>query len=364
MSDFELSYKNKKFLRFSTIFWLIIAVSFYFQDIITTRMSGAKNDLLFTAVFASGWVVWALITPYVVEIARKIPIYKSKILKGIFNYLLIGVIVSIVHLILEALLVLLIITLFFPARQIPATFPQYLVFQFHTHIIIFFLIAGVVQAAEYYKKFQKTEVQTLHLKNQLIDSQLRALKMQIHPHFLFNTHNSIISLMYKGETDKAIKMLTGLSDLLRITLQRENDHLITLKEELDFTSIYLDIQQVRFNNRLSIVKDFNGVDMNIKVPSFILQPIIENALEHGIGPYSDAGLLKLGIKEYNGILAISISDDGAGLTKKEFKEGIGLSNIRRRLKELYNENYEFIISNYLPQGTKVEIKIPVMYEQQ
>lgn len=359
MNDFELSYKNKKFMFFSTIFWLIIAVSFYFQDIITTKMSGAKNDLLFTTVFAAGWVIWAIITPFVVEVVKKNPIHKSKLVKGIFIYLLLAILVAVIHVILEALTVILLVTVFFTSRQVPDYIPQYLLQGFHTQIIIFFLIAGIVQASEYYTKFQQKEIQTLHLKNQLIDSQLRALKMQIHPHFLFNTHNSIISLMYKGESDKAIKMLTGLSDLLRITLQRENEHLITLKEELDFTSIYLDIQQVRFNNRLSITKDFDGVNMNIKVPSFILQPIIENALEHGIGPYSDAGLLRLGITEYNGRLAISISDEGAGLTKKEFKEGIGLSNIRRRLKELYNENYEFIISNALPQGTKVEIKIPV-----
>ncbi len=326
-------------------------------------MSGAKNDLLFTSVFASGWVVWALITPFVVEIVRRNPVNKSKVLKGVFIYLLIAVLVAIVHIILEALSVLFIVTLFFPKKQIPATFPQYLVFQFHTQIIIFFLIAVVVQAFEYYTKFRQKEIQTLQLKNELIDSQLRALKMQIHPHFLFNTHNSIISLMYKGETDKAIKMLTGLSDLLRITLQRENEHLITLKEELDFTSIYLDIQQVRFNNRLSIIKDFGSVNMNAKVPSFMLQPVIENALEHGIAKYSDAGLLKLEISQVNGMLAISIIDDGAGVINKEFKEGIGLSNIRKRLKELYNQNYVFTIGNFSPQGTKVEIKIPVMYEQ-
>src|SRR6476661_1243964 len=170
MDKFDFTYRNRKFLLISTSFWFIIAISFYFQDIVATKWNGQTSDLLFTSAFATGWVIWALITPFVVEIAKRNPFDRNKPARSIFTYLIIAILVAIVHLVLEALALLGIISFFFPKRQVPDYLPQYLLLNFHVHIIIFFLIVGIVQAVNYYTRLRTNELHTLYLKNELIQS--------------------------------------------------------------------------------------------------------------------------------------------------------------------------------------------------
>jgi LytS/YehU family sensor histidine kinase len=223
------------------------------------------------------------------------------------------------------------------------------------------MIVGVTQAVQYYKQLQKETIKALNLRNELFQSQLKALKAQIHPHFLFNTHNAIISLMYKEENEKAILMLSKLSDLLRLTLERSESQIVTLKEEINFVNLYLDIQKIRFEDKLTIVENIEKDLLSIKIPSFILQPIIENALEHGVVPGSDTGIIELNITSNNLQMQIMVKDNGVGLNN--YKEGIGLSNIRSRLAKIYNNNFELRLTDLKPTGTRVEITIPLFVNE-
>jgi LytS/YehU family sensor histidine kinase len=180
--------------------------------------------------------------------------------------------------------------------------------------------------------------------------------MQLNPHFLFNTHHSIISLMLKNENKKAISMLMKLSDFLRTTLDN-NNQLSMLADEIRLMKFYLDIQQIRFGDKLTIKIDVPSYVEKAAVPTFILQPIIENSIIHGIAPYSQPATLAVTCQRENGTLEIEVYDDGGGINP-QFTEGIGVKNTRGRLTELYNEKGGLTISPHPVKGTITRIWLP------
>jgi LytS/YehU family sensor histidine kinase len=196
------------------------------------------------------------------------------------------------------------------------------------------------------------------LEGQLAQAQLQALKMQLHPHFLFNTLNSISALLHK-DVDAADEMIGELGDFLRMTLENDGAQTVRLEQELEFLKSYLEIERVRFQDRLTIGFAIDPDTLDAYVPNLILQPIIENAIRYAIAPRAEQGMIEVSARQKNGRLRITVRDDGPGLTHGNgFTEGIGLANTRARLRQLYEGSHEFQLTNSVQGGLGVTLEIP------
>lgn len=199
----------------------------------------------------------------------------------------------------------------------------------------------------------------LGLEKQLSEAQLQTLQTQMEPHFLFNTLNAITSLVAQGKNPEAMKTLTHLNAILRMTLQRRSPEKVPFGEELGVIESYLAIQQVRFADRFEFKIDATEEALKGLVPCFLLQPIIENAITHGIAPMDAGGFVETQVKRIGDRLWMRVRDNGCGLESSETEgHGIGLKNIRERLAFFYPEAYEFEAVAPLTGGYQVTIQIP------
>jgi signal transduction histidine kinase len=244
----------------------------------------------------------------------------------------------------------------------PASFGEIfhplLVRTFPFNLLIYGVILSVSHALDYYRKYHERTIQTLELEKHLTEARLRALLHQLKPHFLFNTLNGIASLMHT-DVDAADRMLVRLSELLRITMSQTGAAQTTLREEVAFLERYLDIEKIRFRNRLEVVIAIDDNAMDAQVPSLILQPMVENAMRHGIEPHSRMGMIELRGAIQGANLVITVADNGAGIPPDGLKrEGIGVANTRARLVELYGDGQKFELVNRAEGGLCVRIEIP------
>lgn len=244
----------------------------------------------------------------------------------------------------------------------PATFGEVfhplLVRTFPFNLLVYGVIIAVSHALDYYGKYNEQTVQTLELEKHLTEARLQALLHQLKPHFLFNTLNGIASLMHT-DVEAADKMLVRLSELLRITMSQTGAPETTLREEVAFLERYLDIEKIRFRNRLETKISVDPEAIDAMVPSLILQPMVENAMRHGVEPHAKTGLIELRGFRQGEDLVLTVSDNGSGVPEGGFKrEGIGVANTRSRLAELYGERQKFELVNRPEGGMCVRITIP------
>ena len=238
-------------------------------------------------------------------------------------------------------------------------FSQALAATFFFNLLVYFGIVAAQNAFTYYWKFHERELHAAELETRLTEARLQALQMQLNPHFLFNTLNAIASLMHK-DVDAADRMIVRLSELLRYALDSTNEQEVPLRQELDFLGRYLDIQRARFGERLSIRNEIAPEALNARVPNLILQPLVENAIEHGLEPQARSGEIVLRARINDHRLVIEVIDNGVGLKNGTApSEGIGLSNTRARLQQLYGASQEVQIANGSSGGATVRLEIPL-----
>jgi two-component system, LytTR family, sensor kinase len=220
-----------------------------------------------------------------------------------------------------------------------------------------FLLLGWMLDSRERLAMQKME--TARLNEQLAKAQLSALRQQIEPHFLFNTLNTIAGLVREGRNDGAVDMIAGLSDLLRRTLQTSDKQQMELGEELEVVKQYLEIEKARFAERLRVDVDVPKELLRARVPSLILQPIVENAVKHGIAKRVQGGSISIRAARMNGALTVIVANDGPGFPKdwEQARKGIGLENVRERLASLCGAEAELRVSGE-PEGARVEIVVP------
>ncbi len=209
---------------------------------------------------------------------------------------------------------------------------------------------------------QQAVLQKLEVERQLTQAQLQALQTQMEPHFLFNTMNAITSLVAQKRNEEATKVLGHLNTILRTTLQRRAPEKVAFAEELRVIESYLAIQQVRFANRLQVKIDATPEALDGLVPCFLLQPIVENAIQHGIAPMEVGGLIETCVKRVGDRLWMQVRDNGCGPTNSDTKgHGIGMRNIRERLEYFYPDAYKFDV--VVPQAGGYEVTIQIPYER-
>jgi two-component system LytT family sensor kinase len=241
-----------------------------------------------------------------------------------------------------------------------ACFRSYFGFGFYIDLIIATLIVIAVHALLYYQRFRASQFEEASLRAQLAQAQLRALKMQLHPHFLFNTLHSISSLVLE-DPPKANSMIARLGDFLRLTLDHSDQQLVTLKEETEFVRCYLEIEQVRFGDRLTVEFKIEPSLLSAEVPHLILQPVVENAVQHAIAPHATPGRIEIAVNRRADSLRLEVKDTGPGMTATNDRtegHGVGLSNVRARLERLYGPNFSLEMTNGTSHGLTVTIKIP------
>jgi sensor histidine kinase YesM len=232
---------------------------------------------------------------------------------------------------------------------------------FDWEMMTYWAIVGLSHALAYHREAQTRALKASQLETRLVEAQLQSLQRQLQPHFLFNTLNTISALMHR-DVEAADAMIARLSDLLRISLQTVGVQEVSLKEELDFLSKYLEIEQTRFRDRLTVVFDVSPDTFDALVPNLILQPLVENAIKHGIGPRPAPGTITIRSRRISGMLELTVQDNGVGLSAarlSDFNRGVGLSNTRSRLEHLYGSLHRFEFRQPSEGGLLVLIAIPL-----
>jgi LytS/YehU family sensor histidine kinase len=237
----------------------------------------------------------------------------------------------------------------------------YLTKKFHMAFLTYWVVTGVSHAFEFYRRSRQSELRASRLEAQLSRAELHALKMQLHPHFLFNTLNTISALVHR-DPRQADRMVARLGDLLRLTLDNQGVEEVSLKEELEFLQKYLEIEQTRFHDRLTVELDVDPASLDARLPNLLLQPLVENAIKHGVSARPGAGRIEISARRENGTLNLRVRDDGNGLpaySKPDCsRSGVGLANTRARLVQLYGPAQRFELANAEGGGCEVTISIP------
>ncbi len=226
------------------------------------------------------------------------------------------------------------------------------------NLAVYFVIVSIVQAFNQFRRTQERERKAAELEARLAQAKLQALRMQLHPHFLFNTLNAISTLVHK-DPHAADEMIVNLSELLRAALDTTNDQEVSLRRELEFLDRYLEIQQVRFGDRLRVEKLVDAAALDGKVPTLILQPLVENAIKHGIEPQTNSGLIEIGAWRREDRLRLRVHNNGVPIRAVARESmGIGLANTKARLEELYGSGGQILLTSGADGGFTVEMEIP------
>jgi len=243
--------------------------------------------------------------------------------------------------------------------SIPAAIAHVIATEAHIGLVVYWLIFGIVRGLDYYVRYRAGELRAANLQTRLVRSQLDALRTQLHPHFLFNTLNSISVLMRK-DVDAADRMLVQLSSLLRVTLSANDAHEIPLEQELEILERYLEIEKIRFEDRLTVRMDVDPALRDALVPQLLLQPLVENAIRHGISEREAAGVVEIRAERSDGIVRLEVRDNGPGMRAPSPNrgEGVGLSNLRARLEHLYGAHASLVTRDADGGGAIVVAAVP------
>src|SRR5215208_4659856 len=356
--------------------WTGLAVLFASQSIILyayvdQKRSGVmvppgapKRWALTLVTSLADWYIWAALAPAIVWLGRRVPIGGvggggrdggGGVLRGLLAHLALGSAVATAKIAFRSWVGAHVSWL--PAQAWPislVTFPL--------NLLTYGAILGASYAYEYYERFRERELRAAALESRLARAELEVLRMQLHPHFLFNTLHAISVLVRERETDAADRMLTRLSDLLRMSLDNaaRGAQEVPLARELEFLDGYLDIQKTRFGERLRVRVDAEPAALGALVPSLVLQPLVENAVRHAIAPRPEGGRLDVAASVRDGVLTLEVRDDGPGLAAgtAAFERGVGLSNTRARLAQLYGARGGIAFRDAPGGGLVVAVTVP------
>jgi two-component system, LytTR family, sensor kinase len=336
-------------------FWTLLGVAFGVQFHFASEQIG--NPVPWSRALShslSDWYVFALLSIPAVLLARRFTIERPHRAQAVLAHFLAGVVFTLAYVALRAAVAL------WQGGDNAAfarAFTSLLVKSWHFELIVYWVIVAVSHAFGYYAQLRERELRNAELERRLTEARLQALQMQLNPHFLFNTLHAISSLMHK-DVDAADTMLVRLSELLRHALEATNTQEVSLREELDFLRRYLEIEQTRFGKRLKIEMTIALETLDALVPNLILQPSLENAIIHGIEPNAREGRIELNSRRDGDQLHLEVRDNGSGLREEQIEEGVGLSNTRARLQQLYGERQQFSIANGAEGGAVVTMIIP------
>ena len=311
------------------------------------------------------WYAWALLVPIVLWLARRFPLDRTHWRRSLPVHLLAVVLVTFAH-------VLLCEPLHPMVMKVPESYSLWRgtlrswVWQFDWEMATYWAVVAFSQAAKYAREAQARTVRTSQLETRLAEAKLEALQRQLHPHFLFNTLNAISALMHR-DVEAADEMLARLSDLLRMALDQRGVQEIPLKDEIDFVEKYLEIEQTRFAERLSVSFDIGPEALDALVPNLVLQPLVENCIRHAVSTSLEPRTVEIRAHRIGDRLQLQVVDDGPGLLRRTTgppSKGVGIANTRSRLEQLYGGAQRMEFSTHASgRGLVVTVEIPFRMEQ-
>jgi sensor histidine kinase YesM len=312
------------------------------------------------------WLPWLLFAPLVAALAKRLPIRPEIWLRPLFVNALTLLGIACLHGLGAAYF-------YSYFDTVSADMKGYAPWQHSGHflfgsnmlpfdIISYAVLAASLNLGNFHRIVQRQELDAMRLRETLAELQLQTLRMQINPHFLFNSLNAVATLIYKNEPERALETINRLASFFRRTLEGSGEQWVSLERELEMGREYLAIAKLRFGERLSVIEACESELKSVSVPAMLLQPLIENAVIHGIAAKPGPCELAIRCRRLQDLLSIEITDDGAGSALHDdprFKEGIGLTNVRLRLEQLYGEKHTFSIRSWPGQGTRVTIAVPI-----
>jgi len=311
----------------------------------------------------SYWYVWAILTPSILWLARRHPFDRHNWGRVVLVHSIGVFVFTFAHSAASAYMrVLAMEAMSERVVTFSAALRDRFVLNFDYEAMTYWFLVGISHALDYRRQSAEREITAANLQARLAEANLDALQRQLHPHFLFNTLHTISALIHRN-ADAADAMLARLSDLLRLTLNRVRTRQLPLKDELDFIQKYLEIERARFGERLRVVFDVDPKLLDAAVPSLVLQPLVENALKHGIGPKVGGGRVDIIARCDSDQLCLIVRDDGYGVPSNELdalNEGVGVSNTRSRLSHLYPDQHRFEFRAPLNGGLEVTVAIPLI----
>ena len=339
-------------LFFATHLYLLFN---YLQNVPLTWARAIRSQLV-------TWYLWGALAIFVVRLARRIPFDRAHIGKALLVHVPTAAIVSVLHLMLSTTWSWAVEGTEHSLDDWLAGLRFLLLVSFHWNVFTYASILAFVHAWDYYQRYRDRELRASRLEAQLAEARLGALEMQLHPHFLFNTLNTIATLIHE-DADAADTMVTRLSDLLRVILRREAGETVSLAEEIDFVRKYLEIEGVRFQDRLEVRWRIEPSAHQASVPILLLQPLVENAMRHGVGQVEGPCLIEITARRLDDKLHLQVMDNGPGIRdggQGDHGVGMGLRNTRNRLQQLYGRRFSFELQHRPDGGCAASVTIPYM----
>jgi two-component system, LytTR family, sensor kinase len=342
------------------LFWGLLPAAWLLLALITSMQpanlyqDGKLEPMPWTVVFGNQlrhFFWWMVVAPVVIVLARKFAFRPGMVERALAFHAVAGVVISLVFIALRT-------TSTF--SNFPFSWPPSLdtiKSMLPPALGVYWLIVAIVTAVESFRRYMEKQRETAELEAQLSKAQLAVLRMQLEPHFLFNTLNTISALIESRPAD-ARRMITQVGDLLRENLETEPRSVVPLEEELDWIERYLEIQQVRFRDRLSVTMHVEPSTLRAAVPALILQPLVENAIKHGLEPETNRVTIDISAEARDGALVLTVTDDGAGLPAGEVRERVGLGNTRRRLQTLYGDDQRTVL-RAANRGVEAIVEFPL-----
>ena len=323
------------------------------------RTHGHSAALIYLFVLL-GWYAWAAATPLVAWLGRRAPLIPFSVRAMLVHAAAALVLGSLHSVWWTTLLVWMRPFDAMGASEIWATVVKEFGNRAFFETMIYFAVLGTTYAVDYQRRLRAREIIALQLERSLAHASLHALELQVQPHFLFNTLHAIGGLVRKGRGEEAVEMIAGLSDLLRYSLEHAGKHLVPLEREIDVLGRYLAIQRIRFPDRLRVEVEVPDDVRRALVPALVLQPLVENAIRHGIEPSAAPGVIRLVARRDGDQLRIEIYNSGPPVHAP--RPGIGLGNTRARLSQLYGAAHSFTLEN-APGGVVARVVTPFEEER-
>jgi two-component system, LytTR family, sensor kinase len=334
--------------------WTLVGVFFASQTYIGSAY--ALRPLTWPQAFAvalTAWYARAALSPVVWWLARRFPIRRRQLAGRAALHLAAGAAWSAVAaLLIERLSTALLAV---PRRALSPV-------EIHTSLLTYAALLGLAHAEDYYRRYRDRELVAARLQAQLASARLDLLRLQLNPHFLFNTLHDISQLMHE-DVERAELMVEHISELLRLSLRHMGEPEVSLREEVAFLRRYLALEQMRFQDRLETRIDVHPGAMDARVPYLILQPLVENAIRHGVGKRQTSGRVEVRAEPAGDVLRLQIRDDGPGLAPPAGRppEGIGLRNTRARLRESYGDAHRLELESVAGGGLCATVELPLRF---
>lgn len=340
--------------------WAAVGLILSTEVFFTVRVT--RPEIAFWDVLASQYArvaLWALLTPVVMWLRRVVPLRMGRWIGGVaFHSILSFSIMGSYYLGRIAFVMI-------REGEPLGEFWDVAVGNFFGRnlidVVFYWAIIGAGYTFEIYRKYKNEQIKAAQLESRLVQTELSSLKQQLHPHFLFNTMNTIAVLVREERNVEAVSLLSKLSSLLRISLDTSRVEEVTVRQEMEFLERYIDIQKMRFADRLSVDTEISTEALEARIPNLLLQPLVENAILHGVAPKNGPGRVRVAGLVRDGRLHLEVSDDGLGIDgakSARSREGIGLSNTRERLSRLYGPHSQLVLKSEPGLGTTVSIVLP------